>query len=545
MKRTLLFMAIAFFTAIVSAQLPEKMSYQAIIRNSSDNLLTNTQIGMQITILQGTADGSAVYTETQSPTTNANGLVSIEIGSGTSSDDFSAIDWTNGPYFIKTETDPEGGTNYTITGTSQLLSVPYALHAKTAESVTGAITETDPVFTGSVASGITPQDTAAWNAASVGSYLETDPVYGASQASNITASDIANLGKLSGTNTGDQDLSSLATKSALADSAAQVRSEIPNVSGFLTSETDPVYAASQASNITASDIANLDNLSGTNTGDQDLSSLATKSALTDSSAQLRSEIPDVSGFLTSEVDGSITNEIELPDQSGNSGKYLTTNGSTPSWATITTGASQLSELSDVNTSTATSGNILVANGTKFESVAISGDATLASNGALTIADNSVDGTDIALGSDATGDVMYYNGTDWIRLAKGSDGQVLTLSGGIPTWATPSGGGGGGINSDESGLKIIRGTVDFDGTILQGSGFTVTKNGTGDYTINFSSAFSGTPTAVATPIDVDLTGMIDIVYVHSMSTSSFDVIMGDWSSVDYYDLAFTFIAIGPE
>src|SRR5690554_566777 len=119
---------------------------------------------MQISILQGSASGTAVYVETQTPTSNANGLVSLEIGAGTVvSGDFTTIDWANGPYFIKTETDPTGGTSYTITGTSQLLSVPYALHAKTAETVTGTITETDPIFGASVASGITGTDTTNWN----------------------------------------------------------------------------------------------------------------------------------------------------------------------------------------------------------------------------------------------------------------------------------------------------------------------------------------------------------------------------------------------
>jgi hypothetical protein len=89
---------------------------------------------MQISILQSTALGTVVYLETQNATTNINGLVSIEIGSGTSSDDFSAIDWSARPYFIKTATDPTGGSTYTITGTSQFMSVPYALYAKNSGS---------------------------------------------------------------------------------------------------------------------------------------------------------------------------------------------------------------------------------------------------------------------------------------------------------------------------------------------------------------------------------------------------------------------------
>ncbi len=124
--------------ASVFAQSPEKMSYQAIIRDASNNLVTNTSVGMKISILQGSSSGSAVYIETQIPTSNANGLVSIEIGAGTLvNGDFTTIDWANGPYFLRTETDPTGGTSYSITGTSQLISVPYAMYANSAGSVSG------------------------------------------------------------------------------------------------------------------------------------------------------------------------------------------------------------------------------------------------------------------------------------------------------------------------------------------------------------------------------------------------------------------------
>lgn len=135
MRKLFVIIATVLLTANVFAQSPEKMSYQAVIRNANGELVKYSDVGMQISILQGASNGTAVYTETQTPTTNANGLVSIEIGTGTTSDDLSAIDWSADTYFLKTETDPTGSTSYTITGVSQLLSVPYALYAKEAGNV--------------------------------------------------------------------------------------------------------------------------------------------------------------------------------------------------------------------------------------------------------------------------------------------------------------------------------------------------------------------------------------------------------------------------
>ena len=126
----LLLTASVFLTQQAKAQAPQKMSYQSVLRNSSNVLLANTQVGIRISVLQGSATGTPVYLETQTATTNANGLVSLEIGTGTATTgSFADIDWSAGPYFIKTETDPAGGTTYTITGTQELLSVPYAMYA--------------------------------------------------------------------------------------------------------------------------------------------------------------------------------------------------------------------------------------------------------------------------------------------------------------------------------------------------------------------------------------------------------------------------------
>ena len=136
MKRISTLLAGFLIVASLFGQMPERISYQAVIRDSNNQLVNNQQVGMRISIIRGSADGMVVYSETLAPETNGNGLVSIEIGGEAG---FASIDWSDGPYFLKTETDPSGGTSYTITGTSQLLTVPYALHARTAETISGGI----------------------------------------------------------------------------------------------------------------------------------------------------------------------------------------------------------------------------------------------------------------------------------------------------------------------------------------------------------------------------------------------------------------------
>lgn len=137
MKKILLSLAaVAAFTFNSNAQAPEGFKYQAVVRNASSVILTNQAVGLRMTIQQGTIGGTTVYSETFSTTTNAYGLVNIEIGTGTVlSGNLASINWANGPYFIETAVDNTGGTAYVVMGTSQLMSVPYALFAKTATNV--------------------------------------------------------------------------------------------------------------------------------------------------------------------------------------------------------------------------------------------------------------------------------------------------------------------------------------------------------------------------------------------------------------------------
>ncbi len=123
--------------ATLFAQAPQGFTYQAVVRNSKGQLVSNTPVGVRISILQGSSTGVVVYSEDYNPQTNANGLFSIVIGNSTNSID--VVDWAQGPYFLKSEVDPDGGNNYTISTVQQLLSVPYALHAQTAGSVAGGI----------------------------------------------------------------------------------------------------------------------------------------------------------------------------------------------------------------------------------------------------------------------------------------------------------------------------------------------------------------------------------------------------------------------
>lgn len=132
MKTKILFFVALLLGLTGFSQTPEEISFQALIRDSNGNLLTNQNIGMRISVLESSINGAVVYSETHTVSTNANGLVSLEIGTGTLvSGSFSGINWGAKPHFLRHETDITGGTNYTFISTNQLLSVPYALHAKT------------------------------------------------------------------------------------------------------------------------------------------------------------------------------------------------------------------------------------------------------------------------------------------------------------------------------------------------------------------------------------------------------------------------------
>ena len=251
MKKFYSAIAALLLTVNIWAQAPQKMSYQAVIRNVSNTLLVNQSVGIRISIIQGTIFGASVYVETHTSTTNANGLISIEIGSGDIlNGNFNTINWTNGPYFVKTETDPTGGSNYTIVGTNQLLSVPYALHAKTAESISGGLNETDPLFYSSVAKSINANDTVRWNN-KLNGYTETDPSFNNSLAKNITANDTSRWNnKLSNYTETDPSFNNSLAKSINSNDTSRWNGKLSSYT-----ETDPTFNSSLAKNINPIDTA--------------------------------------------------------------------------------------------------------------------------------------------------------------------------------------------------------------------------------------------------------------------------------------------------
>jgi hypothetical protein len=169
MKRNLFLLVLnVLFLINTQAQIPpQAFNYSAVARDAQSNPIASQTIGIQLSVLQTTPIGTVVYAENHFVNTDQFGLFNLIIGAGAiQSGSMGSIDWSSDNYFLEVGMDTGGGTNFLTMGTTQLISVPYALHAATADSLIGggSITETDPIYSASVASGITAVDTANWNA---------------------------------------------------------------------------------------------------------------------------------------------------------------------------------------------------------------------------------------------------------------------------------------------------------------------------------------------------------------------------------------------
>ncbi len=134
MKKLILFCLSLVTTAMLFSQSPDMFNYQAVVRDAAGAVKANQNVNFRTSILEGSASGTAVLQETHPVSTNEFGLVNLEIGNGYPvSGNIASINWGSSTYYLKVELDPAGGTSFINMGTSQLLSVPYALHAKTVQ----------------------------------------------------------------------------------------------------------------------------------------------------------------------------------------------------------------------------------------------------------------------------------------------------------------------------------------------------------------------------------------------------------------------------
>jgi hypothetical protein len=310
------------------------INFQGMARNAAGEALANQKISLRLSVLLNSESGTVEYSETKEVTTSGQGIFSIVVGDGnilTKTGNFSDINWKTSPKFLKVEMDPSGGTNFALLGTSRLQAVPFAYYANgvDAENIQGTL----PVAKGGTGVGsITALKTSLGidqvnNTADANKPLSTaaqtalntkvDKVTGKELSSNdYTTAEKTKLAAITGTNTGDQDLSGLATTAALAGKVDKVNGKELSSNDFTTAEKTKLAA-----------------ISGTNTGDQDLSGLATTAALATkantsdvtTSLALKANTADVTTALagkanTTEVTAGLAGKVDKV-----TGKELSTN----------------------------------------------------------------------------------------------------------------------------------------------------------------------------------------------------------------------------
>ena len=128
MKKLLFIILTVFLCLNVIGQIPQAFNYQGVARDLQGTPLGDAAIQIRITILEGSANGTASYSETHELTTSSLGLFAVQIGSGSvAAGVFEDIDWENAEHFVRVELDDNSGSGFEVMGSSQLLSVPYAL----------------------------------------------------------------------------------------------------------------------------------------------------------------------------------------------------------------------------------------------------------------------------------------------------------------------------------------------------------------------------------------------------------------------------------
>ncbi len=425
------------YHSIAFAQSPEKLSYQAVIRNTGNQLLANSAVGMKISILKSTPTGTVVYEEifNPNPMTNANGLISVEIGSGIPlSGSFGTIDWSAGPYFVKTETDPGGGTNYTITATSQLLSVPYALYAKKAEALTGG--ESDPAWKASPSYGISQNNIANWNnafswgnhadAGYLKGYNENDPLWKASPSYGITQSHIANWEAAfahSNKNTGSVHGSSTTGSNLL-------RLADPSAIRFLRINAD--------NSVSTLDASNFRSAIGAGSGEGTITSITTGNGIT-------------GGPITSMGTLGLTGQALALHNLNTNGFIVRTAPDLVATRSISTSGNGISISNGDGVTGDPTLSLNIGKGASQIAAGNHGHGNISDDGQIGTASGRLITTDHgtlqAMAGTAEGEMLYWNGTIWTKLSPGQNEQTLAFLNSAPTWQRAANHTHGNISDD--------------------------------------------------------------------------------------------------
>ena len=322
MKRLFYSVFVTLLFSLSALAQNEGLNFQGVARNTAGEVLVSQKINLRLSILLGSESGTVAYVETRQVTTNPQGVFAVVVGDDkalTKSTNFSTINWTPSPKFIKVEMDPNAGTNFLVMGTSRLQAVPFAFYANgvDASNVKGVL----PVSSGGtgVASisdlktslGLDQVNNTAFD-------TKVDKVAGKGLSSNdYTTAEKDKLEAITGTNTGDQDLSGyatitqLATKANASDVTTSLATKVDKVSGKGLSTND--YTTAEKTKLAA--------VSGTNTGDQDLSGyatasqLATKANASDVTTSLatKANSSDVTTSLATKVDKLAGKELSTND----------------------------------------------------------------------------------------------------------------------------------------------------------------------------------------------------------------------------------------
>uniref|UniRef100_UPI004047B984 hypothetical protein n=1 Tax=Algoriphagus sp. TaxID=1872435 RepID=UPI004047B984 len=385
MKKLLFSLILLLTITAVWAQAPQRMSYQSIIRDGSNVVVASTTVGVKISLIQGTSTGSVVYSETHRKPTNTNGLLSLEIGDGTAIlGTFAGIDWANGPYLIKTETDPTGGTNYSIPGIAALNSVPYALFsANGTPGPQGATGPQGPI-------GLVGSTGAVGLQGAKGDSGATGPIgpAGANGTNGTNGTNGATGPAPSGTGIVTVSSGTLQTPSGLT--------------GDVTTTGAGLATTIGTGKVTNTMLA----------GSIDLTSKVT-GILPSSNGGTGNGFTTITGPTTS------LKTFTLPDASAT---ILTSNAA----VSVAQGGTGHTSYAD--------GELLIGNTTgntltKATLTQGTGISITNASGAITIASTA---TAVPSGT-ADGDILYWKGGAWVKVAAGSNGQTLTFYNGAPAW----------------------------------------------------------------------------------------------------------------